>query len=240
MGKEALAVFEITDRLSKLRDVADIWSEFMRIATHAGFNYGVAFPRRGPGDLVRDTHIAVSLPEGWLQYCVDQNYDDIDPLSEHALTKHMPFLLEDVLQKGLPRRQMLAIQDTANNGMPNFFVIPHYARGAASMVYITGENLNPDPHDCALLHFGAIHMMARILDLQEQQNGHAAPPILSRRERECLQWVAAGKSDWEIGGILSLSEKTVNEYVERAKQKFSVATRAQAIVLALTYGAIRV
>ncbi len=60
-------------------------------------------------------------------------------------------------------------------------------------------------------------------------------PPLSPRERECLQWLVAGKGDWEIGQILSISEKTVNTHVERAKHKLGVATRAQAIVAALRH-----
>jgi hypothetical protein len=39
---------------------------------------------------------------------------------------------------------------------------------------------------------------------------------------------------------LSLSEKTINEYVERAKHKLDVPTRMQAIVLAIRLGSIRV
>ncbi len=31
------------------------------------------------------------------------------------------------------------------------------------------------------------------------------------RECECLQWIAAGKSDWDIGHILSISEKDSGE-----------------------------
>ena len=48
---------------------------------------------------------------------------------------------------------------------------------------------------------------------------------LSKRERECLEWASAGKSDREIGEILSLSEKTVSTYMQRAKRHFGVATR---------------
>ena len=62
---------------------------------------------------------------------------------------------------------------------------------------------------------------------------------LSERERQCLEWAAAGKTDWEIGQILSLSEKTVNVYVSRAKTKFQVKTRAQAILKAVKLNAIR-
>lgn len=61
-------------------------------------------------------------------------------------------------------------------------------------------------------------------------------PRITRREREVLGWIAAGKSDWEIGRILNISAKTVNYHVEKAKRKFGVATRIQAVVLAMRKG----
>jgi DNA-binding CsgD family transcriptional regulator len=56
---------------------------------------------------------------------------------------------------------------------------------------------------------------------------------LSERERECLRWIAAGKTDWEIGQILSISDKTVNIYVQRAKFKLRTQTRPQTVMAAL-------
>ena|SRR5580765_4581816 len=56
---------------------------------------------------------------------------------------------------------------------------------------------------------------------------------LSRREREILQLVAAGKTDWEIGKILSISEKTVNAHVENMKRKYSARSRVQVVAKVL-------
>ena len=63
---------------------------------------------------------------------------------------------------------------------------------------------------------------------------------LTDREMECLQWIAAGKSDWQIGKILNISQKTVNYHVENVKRKFGVATRIQAVVAAMRQGKLAV
>ena len=63
---------------------------------------------------------------------------------------------------------------------------------------------------------------------------------LSRRERECLALAANGKTDRQIGKILSLSEKTVSTYIQRAKLRYGVKTRIQAVVFALRDGEIAV
>jgi LuxR family transcriptional regulator, quorum-sensing system regulator BjaR1 len=56
--------------------------------------------------------------------------------------------------------------------------------------------------------------------------------LVTQRESQILQLVAAGKSDWEIGQILKLSAKTVNYHVEKTKRRFGVATRIQAVLVA--------
>jgi len=66
----------------------------------------------------------------------------------------------------------------------------------------------------------------------------AATPRVTPREAQVLAWIAAGKSDWEIGRILNISAKTVNFHVEKAKRKFGVATRIQAVLAAMRQGVI--
>jgi DNA-binding CsgD family transcriptional regulator len=63
-----------------------------------------------------------------------------------------------------------------------------------------------------------------------------ARPDLTPRQIEVMRWVSAGKTDWEIGRILSISEATVNRHVELAKERIGVRTRAQAIVECLVNG----
>jgi DNA-binding CsgD family transcriptional regulator len=61
-------------------------------------------------------------------------------------------------------------------------------------------------------------------------------PRVTPRQSEVLHWIAVGKSDWEIGQILNISAKTVNYHVEKAKKRFGVATRIQAVMAAARMG----
>lgn len=61
---------------------------------------------------------------------------------------------------------------------------------------------------------------------------------LTNREMEVLSWIASGKSDWQIGQILKISQKTVNYHVENVKRKYGVATRVQAVVEAMRQGTL--
>jgi DNA-binding CsgD family transcriptional regulator len=61
---------------------------------------------------------------------------------------------------------------------------------------------------------------------------------LTPREMQILSWIATGKSDWQIGQILEISNKTVNYHAENLKRKYGVATRIQVVVAALRDGQI--
>jgi DNA-binding CsgD family transcriptional regulator len=56
---------------------------------------------------------------------------------------------------------------------------------------------------------------------------------LTPREREVLQWLAAGKTDRDIGEILEISPRTVHKHLQRVYEKLGVETRTAAVMRAL-------
>jgi transcriptional regulator EpsA len=78
----------------------------------------------------------------------------------------------------------------------------------------------------------------RQLALLPQQRSHAMPSGrstqedssgLSERETQIMAWVAMGKTNSEIGSILSISGFTVKNHMQRIFQKLNVFNRAQAV-----------
>ena len=59
---------------------------------------------------------------------------------------------------------------------------------------------------------------------------------LSPREAQCVRWAAAGKTNGEIGVILSLSVSTVRFHLRNAATKLGAATRARMIQAATSQG----
>lgn len=59
---------------------------------------------------------------------------------------------------------------------------------------------------------------------------------LSRRQQECLTWMAKGRSNREIAEILGLSEATVKFHVAELLQRLHAANRAEAIAIAARQG----
>jgi DNA-binding NarL/FixJ family response regulator len=59
---------------------------------------------------------------------------------------------------------------------------------------------------------------------------------LTPPEVETLTWIARGKSRWESGVILGVSEDTVKARLERCRQKLDASNTTHAIAIALLHG----
>jgi transcriptional regulator EpsA len=68
------------------------------------------------------------------------------------------------------------------------------------------------------------------------RNGRIKP--LSKRELEVLEWLQAGKTNWEIGGIMQVSPLTIKNHVQNILRKLDVENRSQAASKALKLGLI--
>lgn len=66
----------------------------------------------------------------------------------------------------------------------------------------------------------------------------AVKALISKKQREILQWIYQGKTNWEISRILDIKEETVKYHVDQAMTRLKVKTRAQAVGRALEIGAI--
>lgn len=64
-------------------------------------------------------------------------------------------------------------------------------------------------------------------------------PGLSRREIEILQWIAAGKSQMDVGDILSISARTVEVHLRSTREKLCTVTTTQAVGRAVSLGIIQ-
>lgn len=94
------------------------------------------------------------------------------------------------------------------------------------------ENISRMLADLQLL---AVHAQAAatrlLLPLIEKDK-----PKLSTRELEVLKWTKAGKTAWEIGKILSLSESGVNYHLRSVFMKLDAVSKHQAVLRALALG----
>lgn len=93
-------------------------------------------------------------------------------------------------------------------------------------------------HDRDLLSLGSAFSarVARLGRIDHASRSKSLP--LTRRERETLAWIAAGKSYWETAVILGISERTIRYFMANARHKLDVVNNAQAVAEAVWRGLI--
>lgn len=96
-----------------------------------------------------------------------------------------------------------------------------------------------DPQNLALAQLVGSFAFQAARRLKRNDAGNLPPLVhVSKRERECLVWIARGKSDADIATILGISEHTVHQYVKHARATHDVVSRSQLIARALFAGSI--
>ncbi|HTO48449.1 MAG TPA: helix-turn-helix transcriptional regulator [Burkholderiales bacterium] len=87
------------------------------------------------------------------------------------------------------------------------------------------------PHLANLYRLGVAIEKTRELPADAPFDRAAAP--LTSREREVLDWVAAGKTNRDVAAILGASPRTVEKHLERIYEKLGVETRTAAVMRVL-------
>jgi LuxR family quorum sensing-dependent transcriptional regulator len=227
------AAFTFIEDLDRQTDTASLLNAFQGLIAHFGFEgYCIGDPSN-PNVYRKDRVWGVTWPEGWLKRFVDQRYQLVDPLIRHMNLNNEPFRWSSI--RPMAGAAAVRVLDEASEfGMRDGFALPIYgAEGAVIGITVGTEHYELDKRDEAALHLAAIYFHAKFARFRMRAPTTPKMPKLTPRERECLSWVASGKTDWEISQILNISEQTAHEYVKNAIAKLGATTRAQAVAVAM-------
>ncbi len=203
-----------------------------------GFDHA-AYVGRNP--IAGATHGYVTYPDQWKQYYLDEQLHLYDPTISVAARSIAP-----VDWGRLERTQNFdrVFRTAADFGiMPQGLTIP--VRGPNGDIGMLSVTLN-----CSRAEWEAF-IPTVVSDLQSvavhihdsAMNTHPLTKALrssqlSQREIEILQWVAAGKSQQDIGDILAISHRTVEVHLRSGREKLHALTTPQAVARALAIGLI--
>lgn len=86
--------------------------------------------------------------------------------------------------------------------------------------------------------YAADRLLGSKLRRHAQPTGTQDFPRLTKRELDTLSWTAQGKTAWEVGVILGMSEKTVNFHLGNAMRKLDVNSKHLAVLKCITAGVL--
>ncbi|MGL4197033.1 MAG: helix-turn-helix transcriptional regulator [Allorhizobium sp.] len=162
------------------------------------------------------------------------------PVLAHLRRSSIPisFDIDDVAQQRDPKSgeisKALFHRFRMNRGA--YFPV-HDATGARGAVSFIGDRDLFDTLEMMQLAYIAAHVFNRLAEIREMDSRNS--DMLTERELDCLNWTAAGKTSVEIAEILTLSEHTINHYLNRATKKLDAVNRTQAVAKALRLGLIK-
>jgi len=205
------------------------------------FTYGsVSLPRaRSSNRVVLSTY----HPE-WIERYQRKGYERNDPIVHQAIRAILPYDWTTIPSQKLQKDQIQIIMEADDFGIAEGASVPvRGPNGEFSLISLASDQgkkewrilyrtIEPDLIAlCTYFH-------ARIADLTAFQEEVVRP--LTPRQKEVMTWTASGKTAWEISEILKLSEKTVVEYINGAKQRMGVNSKTHAVVKAIMSGQILV
>jgi LuxR family quorum sensing-dependent transcriptional regulator len=99
---------------------------------------------------------------------------------------------------------------------------------------MSGARFEPSAGSKPGLHLLALYAFERVRELRAPRA--TEKPLLTTREREVLVRAAQGSTAWEIGDMLGISKRTVDEHSQSACRKLGAVNRTQAVAIALRDG----
>jgi DNA-binding CsgD family transcriptional regulator len=160
------------------------------------------------------------------------NLFSVDPTVARLTRDPKPFRWSDSYKTAGAQGRRALDELMALGGRDGLAVPIHGPTGPVAGISIGTNHYELSPNDERALHMASLYLHARLATLR-RESGAGRKRALTPRERECLKWVAAGKTDWEISQILNISEQTAHGYVQNALAKQGARTRAQAVALAI-------
>ncbi|MDJ0826747.1 MAG: LuxR family transcriptional regulator [Rhodobacter sp.] len=108
------------------------------------------------------------------------------------------------------------------------------ARGIGAIGLIVDPDASQDDADAIwAAHGREILAMNNVAHLKIMNLPHtSARKMLTKRQRETLEWVGEGKTTQDIGVIMGLTPATVEKHLRLAREALDVETTAQAVVKA--------
>jgi LuxR family transcriptional regulator len=238
---EALVIIE------ECKTAVDVVAELKRLVRSYKFNYYglIRQPKANidPMSLVLAGH----WPEAWPAVYIAKKYVLIDPTIRYLARAQRPFRWRDTLAafKTDPHRNRMErmMLDAHNHGLHDGYIFPIHGRnGLLGNMTIGGDIVELSPVEIALFDAVARKAFWQILEIRNEahllEQAGAMETQLTRRETEILHYLVDGLTSMEISRLLSISNHTVDWYMNGIQEKLKAKNRQHIVALAFRLGLV--
>lgn len=186
-------------------------------------------------------------PESWRTLYASRKYSLIDPARRMLSSAQRPFRWRDAVHAfrddPYRKRVLRLVQDAAKFNRVDGYVFPIFGKtGLIGQFNISGPAIELSPVELSLFETAGRRIFWRLLELQglaaELDRCEALDTDLTKRQMEVLILLADGMTSNEIAKELSISNHTVDWYINVIQEKFNAKNRQHVIAIAFRLGLI--
>lgn len=185
-----------------------------------------------------------TYPQPWAATYLEHRFSIIDPVVIEAKRRMEVFSWS---ADGWPTRSSSDLKrftdEAILHGIRSGTTIPvRGSFGATIMLTFASSNARTDGSVCLSSEMAVQVALAIHYRLRFVSAGHLLTPSrgLSSKESVCVTWSAKGKKAHEISGIMGISERTVQHYLDSARQKLDAETVQHLTALATAHGMVEI
>lgn len=235
--------FEVMEQLERVADPIAIVGRLAAWLSQFGFTSFLVTGMPLPQQERLEPYILLNgWPDEWYRRYTAVNHYRNDPVARQCFATLEPFAWSE-----LPPERLLAaaarrvMEEASECGLREGLCVPlHDVHGFQAAVTMAGDRPELPANARRMVHLLALYAYSaadRIF--RSRERSIPLDDQLSSREREILRWTAIGKTSWEIGKILAISEFTVNTHLRNARRKLGTSNNVHTVVEALRRHEIR-
>jgi len=197
--------------------------------------------KRNPSDLI----VLSNVSTGWMDHYLEEDFQEDDPIIKECFANRLPICWNEKFRANARSpRETRVLSDALDFGVRRGVTIPLHGPGGELGIMSLYSDLADGAFSKAVnelqydVHLISLHFHDAVQRALANVESVPKPIPLTERELEILQWTTIGKTAWEIGSILKISERTVNFHLQNAMSKFGVHNKTHAAAKAMSIGLI--
>lgn len=192
--------------------------------------------------------VMTTMPTAWMAHYTERNHARIDPFIRYCAASPAPIGTGiDYLEEHsyLDARERGFIREAAETGFRSGMSCMIRVKGPMGAAgWNLGSTMTREHLEQIFAREGDILRLAAHLSheklVQSDSSTEMGAPVLSPRETECLQWLAAGLRTKEIADRMGIRPITVELHLRNARNRLGALTREQALARAIASGLLPV
>ena len=238
--RHALEVFHYAAQAETSDDVRDAMVRFQGLFPFNRLLGGLA--RLGlSGQFEGFTNVVnVSYPDEWLYLYWKNGYAGVDPVFQAASRSSGTQVWKRTYKQATSDNELEFIETARGFGLADGITTSSVdpACGLATFFSFAGEKDVDAERYVHLVEYLGHHLHLALMRTARRDAPATEQCVkeLSPREVTILNWIKNGKTNWEVGQILGVTERTVRFHLASIFSKLDVTSRSQAVAAAMEHG----